>query len=138
MDGTLTIADDVAPKANRWRRLAVRRGEFLSADAFCRRRAISPAELQRLERRGDAFSLEIIAHKRYYPAVLASVRGVRRLRLDRLCRLLKSIPEESMRLDALTAARIPLGNRSVMRSLSMGVAYRRARWFVEATVREYT
>ncbi|WP_172170304.1 helix-turn-helix domain-containing protein [Paraburkholderia elongata] len=128
-------ADDFERSARRWRRRKVQRGEFLSAQAFCRQRGVSPAELRRLGRRGDVFGVEI-AHRRYYPAVLASVSGVQLSRLDRLCRRLRPLPAW-LRWDTLTAPRGSLGDRSVMQSLSRGARYRRARWFVGVTVADH-
>jgi len=117
----------------RWqRKRAVSRGEFLSAAAFCRRRGVSPARLRILMHQGDVFDVAI-AGKRYYPAVLASVRGVRLSRLNRICRQMRIVPAW-LRYDALSTCRESLGGKSVVQVLRRGAGYRRARWYAGRAV----
>jgi hypothetical protein len=126
--------DSLERSARRWRRRAMRRGEFLSAHAFCRQRHVSPAELRRMLHQGDVFTVEI-AGKQYYPAVLASVNGVQLSRLSRVCRLLAPLPGW-FRYDALVSTKGSLGGISVVQSLGRGKRYRRARWFAKAVIKE--
>jgi hypothetical protein len=117
----------------RWQRQrAVARGEFLSAAAFRRRRGVSPARLRILMHQGNVFDLAI-ANRRYYPAVLASVRGVRLSRLTRICRRMRTLPAW-LRFDALVTSRGPLGGKSVVQVLRRGAGYRRARWYADRAV----
>lgn len=126
--------DSLKRSARRWRRRAVRRGEFLPRRAFCRHRRVSAAGLRRLMYQGDVFTVEI-AGEQYYPAVLASVKGVQLSRLSRVCRLLAPLPGW-FRYDALVSTKGSLGGISVLQSLGRGKRYRRARWFVNAVIEE--
>ncbi len=81
---------------------------------------------------GDVFDVAI-AGKRYYPAMLASVRGVRLSRLNRICRQLAPLPTW-LRYDALSTCRETLGGKSVVQVLRRGAGYRRARWYAGRAV----
>lgn len=119
--------------STRWqRRRAVARGEFLSAAAFCRRRGVSSARLETLMHQGAVFTVTI-AGRQYYPAMLASVRGVRLSRLNRICRQLAPV-SAWLRYDALSTCRESLGGKVVVQVLRRGAGYRRARWYAGATV----
>lgn len=117
----------------RWqRRRAVASGEFLPAEAFCRRRGVSPARLEKLMRQGDVFTVEI-AGRQYYPAVLASVRGMRLSRLNCICRRMRIVPDW-IRYDALTTNRETLAGQTIVRVLRRGAGFRRARWYAGRAV----
>jgi hypothetical protein len=83
-------------------------------------------------RQGDVFTVEI-AGRQYYPAMLASVRGVRLSRLNRICRQMRIVPAW-LRYDALSTCRESLGGKSVVQVLRRGAGYRRARWYAARAV----
>jgi hypothetical protein len=124
--------DSLKRSARRWRRRAVRRGEFLPAAAFCARRGISSTQLRCLERRGMVFGVRI-AQGQYYPAMLTGLPGVQLSRLDRLCRRLMPMPGW-FKYDALVSIRGSLGGVAVLQLLRRGDGYRRARRYAVATV----
>lgn len=75
----------------------------------------------------DVFNVEI-AGRQYYPALLASVGGVRLSRLSRICRQLAPLPVW-LRYDTLSTCRESLGGKVVVQVLRRGAGYRRARWY---------
>lgn len=132
---TLSMYDSVdylKRSARRQRRQAISRGEFLRAVAFCRRRHVSPTELRRLMRHGDVFDVKI-GHRRYFSAVLASVKAVQLSRLNRICRQLAPLPGWSA-YDALISMRGSLGDKAALQLLRRSAGYRRVRWYAGATV----
>lgn len=126
--------DSLERSARRQRRRAVARGEFLSARAFCCRRGVSPARLRTLIHQGDVFDVAI-GSKRYYPAVLASVKGVQLSRLNRICRRMRTLPGW-LRYDPLITTKGSLGGKTILKLLSRGAGYRRARWYASAVIEE--
>lgn len=81
---------------------------------------------------GDVFAVEI-ARNQYYPAVLASARGVHLSRLNRICRRMRTLPVW-LRYDPLRTKKGSLGGKTILQLLSRGAGYRRARRYVQAIV----